>query len=237
MHPYYKKKAPKLREFMEDALRFVSDEIEEIFQKSFEEAMDEVWAYYYDEILEILPYIGGDKVSGTFNLTGATIQIALAVVGEKYGLTKEEWGKLIIKSTELYFKNQKTKLKLMQFVFKYPKIVNMLAKKTVEKNKKNALENPGSFEIEYVEPTEEYPMIVRYTACPINDFAKKNGYEEYMPYLCNLDYTLFKCFGVSLYREKTRSDGDDYCDFKIKKDAPLPELWPPHILDKSDPLK
>ncbi len=237
MHEYYKKKELKLKKFMEELLIYIAEDIEKIFNKAFDEAIDEVWEYYHNEILEVLPYIGGDKVSGTFNLTGATQQIAFGVVGKRYGLSTEEWGKLIQKAMELYFENHSAKWKLIRHALKHPKIVNILMKKTVKKNSKNALENPGSFEMEIVEPTEEYPLIIHYTVCPIYEFAKKYGYMEYMPYLCNLDYTMFKFFGVSLHREKTCSDGDEYCDFKIKKDAPLPSTWPPHILNKEDPLK
>ncbi len=237
MHKYYKDNALKLREFMDESLVYISDDIERIFKKTFNEALDEIWAFYYNEILEVLPYIGGDKVSGTFNLTGATEQIAFGVVGKRYGLTTEEWGKLIQRATEMYFKNQSGKWKLIKYALKFPKLVNVVMKKSVEKNRKNATENPGSFEMDLIEPTEEFPLIMHYRVCPIHEFAKKHGYMEYMPYLCNLDYTLFKFFGASLYREKTRADGDEYCDFKIKKDASFPDVWPPHVLDKEDPLK
>ncbi len=237
MHQYYKKKAPKIRKFMEEAFRYISEDIERIFQKSYGEAIEEVWEHYYNNILKRLPYIGGDKVSGTFNLTGATEQIALAEVGKNYGLSTEEWGKLIVKSTEMYLQNDSGKLKIMRFVLKYPKLANMFMKKGAEKNRKNAVENPGSFETEVLEPTEEFPIIMHNTVCPIYEFAKKYGYMEYMPYLCNLDYTMFKCAGASLYREKTCADGDEYCDFKFKKDTPPPAVWPPHVLDQDDPLK
>ncbi len=110
-------------------------------------------------------------------------------------------------------------------------------KKSAEKNRKNALKNPGSFETEVLKPTKEFPIRMNNTVCPIYEFAKKQGYMEYMPYLCNLDYTLFKCADASLYREKTCADGDDYCDFKFKANAPIPSTWPPHVLDQNDPLK
>ncbi|MCP1102489.1 L-2-amino-thiazoline-4-carboxylic acid hydrolase [Aequitasia blattaphilus] len=80
-------------------------------------------------------------------------------------------------------------------------------------------------------------MIYHTTVCPLYEFAKTGGYLSYMPYLCNFDYIMFSKMGVSLYREKTCADGDEYCDFKVKANAPIPPYWPPHILDKDDPLK
>lgn len=60
--------------------------------------------------------------------------------------------------------------------------------------------------------------------CPLSNFAKAHGYEEYMPYLCNLDYVMF---GVPLYREHTCFEDGDYCDFKLKIGAKPMTYWPP----------
>lgn len=48
-----------------------------------------------------------------------------------------------------------------------------------------------------------------------------------------------KLFGFyqMMYREHACSDGDAYCDFKFKPGANIPAMWPPHLLDKNDPLK
>lgn len=222
---------------MISAFKYVDEDIELIFKKPYNEAIDEVWDYYIKNILNRLPYIGGDDVSGTFNLVGATQQIALIKVGETYGMTTTKWGELITESTELYFKNKRLKMFFAKAMFKRPKLMKFIMVKAADKNRKNAIKNPGSFEFEVLESTDEYPIKMNYTVCPICEFAKKYDYMEYMPYLCNLDYTIFKFFGVSLYRENTCADGDGYCDFKIKKGAPIPSTWPPHILDMNDPLK
>ena len=59
------------------------------------------------------------------------------------------------------------------------------------------------------------------------DYYDKYGYEEYMPYLCNLDYVMFGVLGAPLFREHTCFEDGDYCDFKLKNNArPLP-YWPP----------
>ena len=67
--------------------------------------------------------------------------------------------------------------------------------------------------------------------------VQKKGLTEYMPYLCNLDYTMFGALYLPMYREHACSDGDAYCDFKFKPGAELPAPWPPHLLNKDDPLK
>lgn len=111
----------------------------------------------------------------------------------------------------------------------------MLKKDT--ENKKNAAENPGSFETKtQIPPEKDYDFSYHNLVCPLANFAKKYGYGEYMPYLCNLDYVMFGVLGAPLYREHTCFEDGDYCDFKLKLDAePLP-YWPP-VFSQDNPYK
>ena len=88
-------------------------------------------------------------------------------------------------------------------------------------------QNPGSFETQtQIPPEKGYDFSYHNLVCPLADFAKKYGYEEYMPYLCNLDYVMFGILGAPLYREHTCFD-DDYCDFKLKLSAKPMDYDPP----------
>ncbi len=55
-----------------------------------------------------------------------------------------------------------------------------------------------------IPPEKGYDFSYHNLVCPLSDFAKTYGYEEYMPYLCNLDYVMFGVFGVPLYRERSK---------------------------------
>lgn len=83
-------------------------------------------------------------------------------------------------------------------------------------------------------PDSVYAINFRNLLCPVYNFAVKMGYEEYMPYMCNLDYVTYGIMGLSLRREKVLADGDDCCFLQKGKPA---ASWPPHILDNGDPLK
>lgn len=66
--------------------------------------------------------------------------------------------------------------------------------------------NPGSFETEVQIPLKNrYDFSYHNVVCPLSNFAKQYGYEEYMSYVCNLDYVMFSLFGVPLFRGKTVS--------------------------------
>ena len=46
--------------------------------------------------------------------------------------------------------------------------------------------NPGSFETEVQIPLKNrYDFSYHNVVCPLSNFAKQYGYEEYMPYVCN----------------------------------------------------
>ena len=96
---------------------------------------------------------------------------------------------------------------------------------------RNAAENPGSFETKtQIPPETGYDFSYHNLVCPLANFARRYGYEAYMPYLCNMDYVNFGLLGAPLFREHTCFEDGDYSDFKLKIDAsPLP-YWPPVFL-------
>ena len=190
-------------------------------------------------MLEHFSFIGGDSSSGTKNLTGCMFFVAVGVVGKKYGLSTHDWGRLATTLYERHFDQMPRLLRrLAGGLFHHcPGLVTKALKKKDKRNAENAAKNPGSFLTQTMEPTAEYTVIYHNLVCPIYEFCKERGYMEYLPYMCNLDYVMFRAFGVSLYREKACAAGDGVCDFKIKRSAPIPSVWPPHILDASDPLK
>ena len=126
---------------------------------------------------------------------------------------------------------------LMGKIYRNPKILNKMLLKKDAKNAANAVKNPGSFETQtQIPPEEGYDFSYHNLGCPLSIFAKKYGYEEYMPYLCNLDYVMFGVLGAPLYREHTCFEDGDFCDFKLKNDAiPLP-YWPP-VFSQDNPYK
>ena len=88
MHEYYRKNKGKLQKEMDGYLKLVRSEIEAVFGSCYER-----------EMLEHFPFIGGDSSSGTRNLTGCMFFVAVGVVGKKYGLSTNDWGRLV---TTLY---------------------------------------------------------------------------------------------------------------------------------------
>ena len=232
MHGYYTRKAPKLKKAMNRLLKPVSAELEEHSKKPFHDVFKEIWDHYEKNMLENFPYIGGDNVSGTSNLTGAYCFVSMGEVLKKYGVHMDEIGHLMVLAYERRFERMPGIVKTIAHKsYTNVKFLNRRFQKKDAVNAANAAKNPGSFETKTMSPPENgFDFSYHNLVCPLADFAKTYGYEEYMPYLCNLDYVMFGVFGVPLFREHTCFEDGDYCDFKLKIDAKPMEYWPPVFL-------
>ena len=92
MYGYYKKNETKLKKEMINYLKLISDELENDTKKSFDVLIEEIWEVYKNDFMERFPFIGGDKASGTRNLTGAYCFVAMGEVCRKnYGMSLERW--------------------------------------------------------------------------------------------------------------------------------------------------
>ena len=232
MHEYYRKNKSKLKKTMKRYLAHIAPELEEAGRKPYSALFEEIWSYYEKNLLEYFPYIGGDDVSGTSNLTGAYCFVAMGEVLKGYGVKPHDAGHLMAVCYERYFRAMPGIVRvLIKKVLGNPKIAVKIYTKKDAKNAANAAKFPGSFETKtQIPPEPGYDFSYHNLVCPLSLFAKEHGYEEYMPYLCNLDYVMLGFFGLPLYREHTCFADGDYCDFKINLGAPLLKAWPPVFL-------
>lgn len=229
MHEYYRKNMPKFRKAMNSLLKPIAPELEQHCSKEYKAVLEEIWQVYEENMLENFPYIGGDTVSGTKNLTGAYCFVAMGEVLKKYGVFAEESGHLMVLAYERKFGGLPRIVKTV--LHKSYTDIGSLTRKYQKKdaqNAANAAKYPGSFETKTMIPPEKgFDFSYHNLVCPLSDFARNHGYEEYMPYLCNLDYVMFGVFNVPLFREHTCFEDGDYCDFKIKLGEKPMDYWPP----------
>ncbi len=238
MHSFYAENKEKLWKGMDKYLSLVASELENISGRKYPEIFEEIWDFYEKDLLENFPYIGGDKVSGTKNLTGAYCFVAMGEILKRYGASMEEIGHLMVLAYERYFhKMPGFVLSAMGKVYQSPKLLRKITMKKDAKNAANAAVNPGSFETQtQIPPEPGFDFSYHNLVCPLANFARKYGYEEYMPYLCNLDYVMFGVMGAPLYREHTCFENGDYCDFKLKIGAEVLPWWPP-VFRQDNPYK
>lgn len=228
MHEYYRKTLPKLKKDAQSLMKHISGELTAETEKTYPEIFDEIWDCYVSDFVERFPFIGGDKVSGTRNLTGSFVFAAMGEVLKRYGVSLDRIGHLMHLSYERYTLAMPAIARwIMGKLFTNPKLLNMMFKKKDATNAANAVKYPGGFETKVQTPTAEYPFIYHNLVCPLSNFARQYGYEEYMPYICNMDYTMYGALGVPLFRTHTVFADGDCCNFSVKPGAKPMEAWPP----------
>ena len=106
MHSYYSESKEKLEKGLCQFMQLVKPELETAGGKPYAALLAEIWNYYEKNLLERFPYIGGDKVSGTKNLTGAYCFVAMGEVLKRYGASMEEIGRIMVLCYERYYLNR-----------------------------------------------------------------------------------------------------------------------------------
>ena len=229
MHEYYERNRSKLQKTMKGFLSLVGPELERASGTSCATALDEIWTIYERDMLARFPYIGGDDASGTKNLTESYMLVAMGEFLKRYAVSMESIGRCMTLAYERRMQKMPSLARrLMGRMFTNPKLLNRMFRTKDAKNAANAAKNPGSFETKTQLPPEPgYDFSYHNLVCPLANFAKQYGYEEYMPYLCNLDYVMFGILGAPLFREHTCMEDGGFCDFKLKTGAEPMPYWPP----------
>ena len=71
----------------------------------------------------------------------------------------------------------------------------------------------NNWRVEINPHNREKGLAFDFTSCPLADFARKNGYMEIMPVLCEFDYQTAALMHAKLIREHTIAVNGDYCDY------------------------
>ena len=102
MHTYYRKNQDRLHKMVNEFMGLIRAELEQTSGRPYDDLLAEIWNVYQTEMMEHFPYIGGDEASGTKNLTGAYVFVAMGEVLKKYDADMEQIGKLMVLAYERY---------------------------------------------------------------------------------------------------------------------------------------
>lgn len=98
-------------------------------------------------------------------------------------------------------------------------------KKLTEKLKKNKewLDNHPeykeySWDFNFDETKNNGGFYYHFTKCPINTFARQEGYLDILPIMCDVDFKTAKLMHANLHREFTLATGGKMCDYLFMGD-------------------
>ena len=187
----------------------------------------------FDEIIDELPYIGGDQTPLIAHTTGMLIHaqmiIAFCLVMKEHGLSIDDAGRI----------NYETMQHLMQAEAGQP--VQKFAKGEIEKKRQEMEEfakwtqkreyscNWVSF---FVGDVHE-PFIYGWdnTECGNLKLCNYYGIGEFTNYLCMLDQIVYASTGQGLSRSMTLADNYRICDFRLRNDG-IVDLKEPFTVKK-----
>ena len=90
----------KFKKEMHKHLSLAEPELEKAGGKKYAELSEKIWDYYEKSLLERFPYVGGDKVSGTKNLTGAYYFVVTGEALKRYGVTMADIVQIMVRFYE-----------------------------------------------------------------------------------------------------------------------------------------
>lgn len=166
----------------------------------------------YKSFVEEAPDIGGKENNMSNNLYMALAAFAFYEVADKR-ITPEELKKLMteympksipVLSALMDFNNPKNQEKLKKRYEKY---------KALSDDKLNNGEWGNSWRVELNPHNRKKGVAFDLVGCPLADFAKRHGYTEIMPVLCDFDYLTASLMHARLIREHTVAEGNEYCDY------------------------
>lgn len=90
-------------------------------------------------------------------------------------------------------------------------------RKMMEKDAQWLEQNPQykkySWDFNFDETKHKDGFYYHFTQCPLNNFARKEGYLEVLPVMCDIDYLTAKLMHFTLHREQTLAGGGTKCDY------------------------
>lgn len=70
-----------------------------------------------------------------------------------------------------------------------------------------------SWDFHFDETKHQNGFYYHFTQCPLNTFARKEGYLEVLPIMCDIDYKTAALMHAKLYRDHTLAGGGEVCDY------------------------
>lgn len=70
-----------------------------------------------------------------------------------------------------------------------------------------------SWDFHFDEEKDKGGLYYHFTQCPINTFARREGYLEILPVMCDIDFKTASLMHANLHRKYTLAKGGEMCDY------------------------
>lgn len=197
------------------------DGFEQAFNKSLSELFGQTMAhnildYARAALMDIIPVIPPVSLTSPWlkNIIGVSYEIGIWKQLEQQGMSLEDISIL-------------TWNVLFDVTSKMPKDVRQNAcsvilssaynRKISDESKK--LDRANNWQIDFINtfPDEHFDIGLNIMSCPIIKLCRELDVERYVSYFCKNDYATYAALGITLTRNHTLAEGNEYCDFRLSK--------------------
>lgn len=197
------------------------DSLEQAFRKSLSELFGETMAhsildYARAAMMEIIPVIPPVSPSSPWlkNIIGVGYEIGIWKQLEQQGMSLEDISVL-------------TGNVLFDVISRMPNDVRQNARSSILSSAFNQkisgeskkLDSANNWQIDFINtsPDGHFDIGLNITSCPIIKLCRQLGVERYASYFCRNDYATHAALGITLTRNHTLAEGDEYCDFRLSR--------------------
>ena len=231
---YYIKRKPSLMENFEKFLRISENILLDKFTAEKIRDLNGQMKKEYEELIPVIPYIGGNKNPLTSILMNYVSSLAMIRALEKEKMTYKEIGKFIYDFWEASnkigaHKAEKRGQDPAERLFKedYVNYMKLLAG-TSQKRKFD-----GDFVFDFVDGKEKaFDYGYNFSKCAVYDFYKNQGAEKYVPFVCLSDFAEAHMAGCGFARTQTIGNGDPICDHRYTRNGTTNRAWPPNDIEE-----
>jgi hypothetical protein len=168
----------------------------------------------FENLIPVIPYIGGDDNPLTVHLVDATRCLALYRALKECGWTAAETGRILYDAVVLQSGVPGPPIPSSQLLSSE----DLMKRRRKRAEKSQQRRYPGDWVYEFVQGDgEEFEYGYDFSECGVQKFYRAQGTEELLPFYCLLDYPQSEAAGLGLTRTMTIADGYDKCNHRFKK--------------------
>nr|BAJ07045.1 putative uncharacterized protein [uncultured bacterium] len=215
---YYSARKEKLLKDYDRTSELMTPSLIARYGKEFADALHRDVRKEYEELTPEIPFIKGPRARMLNSFLLITAQeLATYKAMKNHGKPPGEAWELCHEALRLRMAEFPKWKRWLMRRFMFSRLVRKIVSRRARQQQKVLM---GDFEIEYlISEGDKFDFGVNYLQCGNYTFVKRNGGEEFGPYVCMSDIGLSEAMGWSLIRTQTLADGCPHCDFRFKNGA------------------
>ena len=219
---------PKLLKDFDKTANLVRNSVAIRYSEDFAETLYQEVRHEFEALIPQMPYI--DKKAMTLRkfLFITTQELAVYKAMKEHGKTPSEAWEICHDALRERLNKVSALMRWIAKKMYFSTIMKSIMRKMIAKTQQQSL---SGFVLEFVEGDgQNFDFGVNYLECPMQQFVRDQGAEEFAPYPCLSDVVLGETFGWGVIRSETLGDGCKRCNFRFKKGgntritSPTPEV-------------